>query len=266
MRKDGTVRISIIIASLNDKRIADTLKSLSNQTLKPFEIIVADGGTTWNIEEVCTTYNARLEHLSGNIVESRNKALSLVKGDLIAFIDTDETAVPTWLEKLSDPIVEGRADFSGGPMLHYEPRYRPEEYVNQIEDYIYEYQVPSNIAFLPLGNSMWRASIFQKLGGFDDSIPYSEDYDLNIRALKAGFKGVYVKDAPIYHDHSEFDSYFKLIRKRYAYLRSAARVFIKNKALSMRMKSKAGGKVKHPFHIIETLMKPIALIDAYIRG
>ena len=69
VRKDGTVRISVIIASLNDKRIADTLKSLSNQTLKPFEIIVADGGTTWNIEEVCTTYGARLEHLPGNIVE-----------------------------------------------------------------------------------------------------------------------------------------------------------------------------------------------------
>ena len=266
MQQEPTGRISIIIASLNDRRISNTLESLSKQTRKPFEIVVADGGTTWNIEEVCTSFNARLEHLPGNIVQSRNKALSLVKGDLVAFIDTDETAVPTWLEKLSDPILDGRADFSGGPMLHYAPKYGPEEYVNQIEDYIYEYQVPSNIAFLPLGNSMWRASIFQRLGGFDDSIPYSEDYDLNIRALKAGFKGIYIKDASIYHDHSEFDSSFKLIRKRYAYLRSAARVFIKNKSLSMRMKSKSGGKVKHPFHIIETLLKPIALIDAYIRG
>ncbi|MCL4412052.1 MAG: glycosyltransferase [Candidatus Thermoplasmatota archaeon] len=266
MQGERSGRISVIIASLNDRRIERTLESLTKQSLKPFEVVVADGGTNWNIAELCLKYGARLEHLPGNVVESRNKALSLVRGELIAFIDTDETAVPTWLEKLSDPILEGRADFSGGPMLHFEPKYRPEEYVNQIEDYIYQYQVPSNIAFLPLGNSMWRASIFQKLGGFDDSIPYSEDYDLNIRALKAGFKGIYIKDAPIYHDHSEFDSYFKLARKRYAYLRSAARVFIKNKALSMRMKSKAGGKVKHPFHIIETLMKPIALIDAYIRG
>ena len=266
MQQEPTGRISIIIASLNDRRISNTLESLSKQTRKPFEIIVADGGTTWNIEEVCTSFNARLEYLPGNIVQSRNKALSLVKGDLVAFIDTDETAVPTWLEKLSDPILDGRADFSGGPMLHHAPKYGPEEYVNQIEDYIYEYQVPSNIAFLPLGNSMWRTSIFQRLGGFDDSIPYSEDYDLNIRALKAGFKGIYIKDAQIYHDHSEFDSYSKLIKKRYAYLRSAARVFIKNKALSMRMKSKSGGKVKHPFHIIETLLKPIALIDAYIRS
>ena len=170
MQQEPTGRISIIIASLNDRRISNTLESLSKQTRKPFEIVVADGGTTWNIEEVCTSFNARLEHLPGNIVQSRNKALSLVKGDLVAFIDTDETAVPTWLEKLSDPILDGRADFSGGPMLHYAPKYGPEEYVNQIEDYIYEYQVPSNIAFLPLGNSMWRASIFQRLGGFDDSI------------------------------------------------------------------------------------------------
>ena len=266
MQEEHSVSISVIIASLNDRRISSALDSISKQTLKPFEIIVADGGTDWNIAEVCARYGARLEHIPGNVVESRNGALSIATGDLIAFLDTDETATPTWLEELSKPIIHGSADFTGGPMLHHEAKCGPERYLNQIEDYIYEYQVPSNIAYLPLGNSMWKRSVLKKLGGFDVSIPYGEDYDINIRALNSGFRGKYVKEAGIYHDHSEFDSYSKLLKKRYAYLRSAARVFIKNKALSMRMKSKSGGKVKHPFHIIETLLKPIALIDAYIRG
>lgn len=266
MQSDSKGQISVIIASLNDPRISKTLESLSSQTVRPLEIIVADGGTTWNIEEICKKYGARFEHLPGNIVESRNKALSLISGDLIAFIDTDETAVPEWLEKLSKPILEGKADFAGGPMKHFEPKYGPERYVNMIEDYIYEYQVPSNIAYLPLGNSMWKRTIFDKLGCFDPSIPYGEDYDINIRALNGGFRGIYVPDAVIYHDHSEFDSYFKLLKKRYAYLRAAAKVFIKNKSLTMRMNSKTGGKVNHPFHIVETLLKPIALLDAFIRS
>jgi glycosyltransferase involved in cell wall biosynthesis len=266
VQSDSKGQISVIIASLNDPRISKTLESLSSQTVRPLEIIVADGGTTWNIEEICKKYGARFEHLPGNIVESRNKALSLISGDLIAFIDTDETAVPEWLEKLSKPILEGKADFAGGPMKHFEPKYGPERYVNMIEDYIYEYQVPSNIAYLPLGNSMWKRTIFDKLGGFDPSIPYGEDYDINIRALNGGFRGIYVPDAVIYHDHSEFDSYFKLLKKRYAYLRAAAKVFIKNKSLTMRMNSKTGGKVNHPFHIVETLLKPIALLDAFIRS
>ncbi len=258
--------ITVVIASLDDRRISYTLDSLSNQTLKPYEIIVADGGTSWDIADVCKKYGARLENLPGNVVETRNKVLSLVKGDLIAFIDTDEVAVPTWLEKLSVPIISGKADFSGGPMLHKEAKSGPERYVNLLEDNIYKYQVPANIAYLPLGNSMWRRTVLQKLGGFDPSIPYSEDYDLNIRALNAGFKGSYVVDAAVYHDHSEFTSYSKLVRKRYAYLRSAALVFIKNKALTMRIKSKSGGRVNHPFYFVETLMKPIALLDAFIKS
>ncbi len=266
MQGDHSGRISVIVVSLNDKRISDALESLSKQTLKPYEVIVADGGTTWNVAEVCAKYGARLEHLPGNVVESRNKALSIVTGELIAFLDTDEIAIPTWLEELSRPILDGSADFTGGPMLHYEAKYGPERYVNMIEDYIYKYQVPSNIAYLPLGNSMWKRSIFQKLGNFDESIPYSEDYDINIRALHAGFKGMYIAKAAIYHDHSEFNSYRKLIKKRYAYLRSAALVFIKNKALSMRVKSHYGGRIKHPFYAIEILLKPIALLDALIRG
>jgi glycosyltransferase involved in cell wall biosynthesis len=266
VEQNSSGNITVIIASLNDTRISKTLESLSKQTLKPYEIIVADGGTTWNISEICSNYGARLENLPGNIVESRNKALALVKGELVAFIDTDEVAVPSWLEKLAEPIMNGTADFTGGPMLHYEPRYGPEKYVNMVEDFIYEYQVPSNIAFLPLGNSMWKRSIFQKLGGFDSSIPYSEDYDINLRALDSGFRGKYVADAAVYHDHSEFNSYVKLTKKRYAYLRSAALVFIKNKALTMRMKSKSEGRVNHPFYIVEALLKPIALLDALIKS
>ncbi len=266
MEERHKLRISVIIASLNDARISKTLESLSNQTVKAFEIIVADGGTKWDISQVCLRYGARLENLPGNIVESRNKALALAKGDLVAFIDTDEYAIPEWLEKLSEPIIKGDADFTGGPMLHNEPKYGPEKYVNQVEDYIYQYQVPSNIAFLPLGNSMWRSSIFEKIGGFDSSIPYGEDYDINLRALNSGFKGKFVPDAFVYHDHSEFDSYSKLIRKRYKYLKAAARVFVKNRALSMRMKSKTEGRIRHPFHIVETMLKPIALLDAIIRS
>ncbi len=266
MQREPTGRISVVIASLDDRRISKTLESLSIQTLKPFEIIVADGGTTWNIAEICKEYGARFENLPGNVVESRNKALHLAGGDLIAFIDTDEVATTTWLEKLARPILSGSADFTGGPMLHYEPKYGPERYVNLVEDYIYQYQVPSSIAFLPLGNSMWRRTIFEKLGGFDTSIPYSEDYDVNMRALNSGFIGKFVSDATIYHDHSEFDSYFKLTKKRYAYLRSAAQVFMKNRALGERLKMKTGGRIKHPFHIIETALKPIALLDAIIRS
>ncbi len=111
-----------MITSFNDKRIEKTLESLKNQSRKPDEIFIADGGTKWNIKDIASRYGARLEVLKGSVVETRQKALSLIKSDIVAFIDTDEIAPNFWLEKLVSPTGEGKADFTGGPTKYFEPK------------------------------------------------------------------------------------------------------------------------------------------------
>ncbi len=260
------MKITVLITSFNDKRIEKTLESLKDQSREPDEIFIADGGTRWNIKDIASRYGARLEILKGNVVETRQKALSLIKSDVVAFIDTDEIAPNFWLEKLVSPIEEGKADFTGGPTKHFEPKTGPEAYVNELEDYIYKYQVPENIAFLPMGNSAWKTEIFESIGGFDLNIyGGSEDYDVNLRAIKKGYRGMFVEDAWVYHDHSDINSYLKLIKKRYSYLRATAKTYLKNGTLTNRLKTKTSGRVNHPFHYVETALKPIALLDAIVR-
>lgn len=259
--------ITVLITSFNDRRISSTLNSLIKQNRKPEEIFVADGGTKWDIEQVCKEYGARFELLPGNVVETRNQALNLIKSDIIAYIDTDEIASESWLDNLVKPIEESRADFTGGPAKHTNPKSGPERYVNEVEDYVYNYLVPQSIVYLPMGNSAWKREIFKKVGGFDLSIAGgAEDYDINLKATKTGYRGLFVKDAYVYHDHSEFDSYWKLTRKRYSYLRATAKTYIKNNALSYGVRSSRGGKIDHPFYLVETLLKPIALADAFLRN
>ena len=259
--------ITVLITSFNDRRISYTLESLQNQTRKPDEILVADGGTKWDIGEICSRFGARLEVLPGNVVQTRNEALKLIKSDIIAFIDTDETAPESWLGDLVNPIEESKADFTGGPTRHHAPKSGPERYVNELEDYVYGHLVPQSIVYLPMGNSAWKRDIFEKLGGFDLSIAGgAEDYDINLKAVKAGYKGKFVEAAFLYHDHSEMNSYWKLAKKRYSYLKATAKTYIKNNALSYGIKSSKEGRIDHPFYIVETLMKPIALADALIRS
>ena len=259
------MRITVIITSLNDPRIANALESLDKQTRKADEILIADGGTNWDIKSVCDKYHARLEHLEGNIVESRQKALKMTNSDIMVFMDTDEVAPEFWLETLVRPIEAGECDFDGGPTKHYEPKSGAERYIDEVEDFIYENQVPVDIRYLPLGNSAWRRDVLMAIGGFDTSISTSEDYDANLRALSKGYRGIFLKDAWLYHDHSDLNSYRKLFKKRYLYLRNAAKVYLKNGALQSRLKTKTKGRIRHPFHIIEIAMKPIALLDALIR-
>lgn len=260
------MKVTVLITSYNDRRIINTLESLIKQTRKPDEIFVADGGTKWDIKSLCEQYNARFELIPGNVVQTRNKAIKMINSDIVAFIDTDEVASTDWLKLLTEPIENGSADFTGGPAKHLQPRSRAEDYVNKLEDYIYNVMVPRNIMYLPMGNSAWKKEIFDKLGGFDENIwGGSEDYDINMRAIEAGYRGIYISEAYVIHDHSDINSYGKLLKKRYSYLRATAKTYIKNGKLMQRSREGFAAKIDHPFYIVETMLKPIALLDAIIR-
>lgn len=259
------MKVTVLITSLNDHRIEETLKSLKRQSRPPDEIFVADGGTKWDLESLCINYGARFEYVPGNVVQTRNKAIRMIDSDIIAFIDTDEIATDKWLELLVGPIERGEADFTGGPAHHNPPKSRAEEYVNKLEDYIYDVMVPRSIMYLPMGNSAWKKEIFQRIGGFDETISGgSEDYDVNMRALATGYIGKFIREASVLHDHSDIDSYGKLLKKRYSYLRATAKTYLKNGKLRERTRGGVAAKIDHPFYIIETLLKPIALLDAII--
>jgi len=256
-------KVTVLITSFNDRRIEKTLQSLQTQKRRPDEIFIADGGTPWIIKNIDSKYY-RLEILKGNVVETRQQALKLISLDIVAFIDTDEIAPDYWLEELIKPIENNLADFAGGPTKHFEAKTGPEQYMNELEDHLYK-QVKNNIAFLPMGNSAWRTSVLKDIG-FDTNISGgSEDYDVNLRALNKGYRGMFVENAWVYHDHSDIDSYIKLIKKRYSYLRATAKTYIKNNYLSTRLKIKSEDKINHPFHYVEDILKPIALIDAMVR-
>jgi glycosyltransferase involved in cell wall biosynthesis len=103
--------VSVIITVLNDKRVGRTIESILEQSLVPDEIFVADGGSddgTWELilnlkEKYGDIINP--QRLDGNIPTTRNKALPLMKGDVIVFIDADEIAPKDWLKSLINSIV-----------------------------------------------------------------------------------------------------------------------------------------------------------------
>ncbi len=258
------MKITVLITSYNDPRIEQTLISLQNQTLKPDEIFVADGGTSWDIKSMCDKYGARLEILKGNIPETRNKAISMVTSDIVVFIDTDQIAPDQWLDTITKPIRDGKADFVGGPTRHFPPKSSPELYIDELEDAMYANLVANDIRYLPMGNSAWLVRIFKDIGGFDASLYGSEDYDVNAKAVQRGYRGLYVEDAWVYHEHSDINSYWKLMRKRYKYLKTTAQIYRRNGLLGSRIKIRGKYKVKHPFVIVEELMKPIAFIDSFL--
>ena len=93
--------VSVIIPVYNDAvRLERCLQALAQQSYPNYEVIVVDNGSTdADVEQVCKPFSrvrfAR-EEKAGSYA-ARNKGLSLAKGEVIAFTDSDCIPAADWL-------------------------------------------------------------------------------------------------------------------------------------------------------------------------
>ncbi|MDV4179932.1 glycosyltransferase family 2 protein [Rhizobium brockwellii] len=110
-------RISLITVCWNAERtIADTLRSIDTQTYRNFEHIIIDGGSsdsTLAIIALAPADNRRvLSGRDGGIYEAMNKGIGLAIGDIIGFLNADDTfessdSLETVAAALEDPAYDG---------------------------------------------------------------------------------------------------------------------------------------------------------------
>lgn len=267
------MKVGVLVTLLNDARVARTLESLDAQTRRPDVALVADGGSTDGSLEIARAFAAkhpfvRVERHPGTVAGTRNTAIaSLADVDAIAFLDADQVAPPGWLAALVQPIERGDADFTGGPTRPPGPaRSKAEQYLNDFEAWFYPNVVARDVAKLPMGNSAWHGRVFDRIGTFDPRLKWGgEDYDVNLRALAAGFRGAFVPDAWVTHDQSRVDSARKVLRRKYRYNVGAAVAYLKNGVLRERAGKSVGAsaKFRHPYELANVFIQPAALARAW---
>lgn len=259
------MKTGVIVTSRNDMRLLNTLESLRHQSLPPDVVTVADGSDQeWleavDITERCRDLGARwLHHPGASVPKARNMGLdSLRDVEIVAFLDTDESAPEDWTEALTRPIRKGQADFTGGPTKPHGGRTKYSDYLDTIEERHYKL-VAQDISALPMGNSAWRREVFDAIGGFDESFRSAgEDYDVNLRALEKGYRGLFVPEAWVYHDQSRLDTIWKILRRKYRYMVGGAMAYMKNRALMEKVRR----VVKQPkyWHWIEFFNPPLRVL------
>ncbi len=104
------MRISVITPSYNQAAFIErTVLSVLNQNYPDFEYIIMDGGSDDGTVEILKKYSDKIiwksEKDSGQS-DAINKGLHLATGDIVAYLNSDDTYEPETLKKVADFFAE----------------------------------------------------------------------------------------------------------------------------------------------------------------
>ena len=195
--------ISIITPSFNQGRfIEQTIQSVLDQKGEfELEYVVIDGGSTDCTVDILKRYEDRLEWVSekdDGQVDAINKGFKRVRGDIVAFINSDDVYLPGALAKVVDAFERSPS----APWLHSKSRIVDEE-GKTVREWIssYKHRRCERYSFASLltedyihqPGAFWRRSAREAIGLMDPASQLAFDYDWFLRLAKLG-PPVYVSE------------------------------------------------------------------------
>lgn len=202
--------ISIIVPAYNAaKSLQRCLDSITAQSFGDFEVILIDDGSTDGTGELADAYAARderfvvLHKANGGVAAARQDGLDHVRGEYTLFIDADDYADPTLLQKMYHSASENHSDMV---ICDFKLIRRP----NQIE---YWNQRPVSLDrksligamfyFCALWNKLIRTRCYRENPvRFAEGINAGEDqlFILRVLARNPSFRVSYVGEALYFYD------------------------------------------------------------------
>jgi GT2 family glycosyltransferase len=248
------------------------LHSLSKQTVKDFEVILVDNGSSdGSAEFVGEVFPhvkiIRLEQNEG-FCRGNNIGLQHSTGNFVALLNNDTRVDKCWLEGLCNAMGQGpEIGLCASCMVNY--------FSTNILDTagdgydicgvgfkignglrVSERQKNGHVFGACAGAALYRRSMIDEIGFFDeDFFSVGEDIDLSFRAKLAGYKCIYVPNAVVYHKVNQTvgpDSDFLLYHAR----RNVEYTYFKNMPLVLIL-------LTLPMHLLYNLL---TLFQALRRG
>lgn len=211
--------ISVLVTVKNDlQNVNKLIQSLKSQGGE-FELVIVDAnstdGTFEYLESEEKNFVMVLGKKDGNRSVGRNECIRLSKGNKLVFIDSDSEVPDSWIVSLKKYLGK---DIVAGEI------YQKSELEWTNLGRVPMFYEGTDVTH-PTNNLMISRYVIDKTGLFDERFNTAEDIDMNIRAIKNGFKIFYAKDVYIYHHPRT--TYFSMMKQ--SFYDGAGRKLIKRK-------------------------------------
>jgi len=202
-------KVSVIIPTHNRADlIHSTISSVLNQTFQDFEIIVVDDASKDNTPEVVSSFDdGRIKYIRNEINKgdavARNVGVINSSYEYVAFLDDDDEWVPEKLEKqvnlMENSPQEVGCVHTGALSIDKVNKKELEIKASGKRGDLFDEMLMGN--YIITSSLLSRKACFERVGLFDESIPYCSDYDMWIR-ISREFKFEYINQPLVkYHVH-----------------------------------------------------------------
>ncbi|MCI0696650.1 glycosyltransferase [candidate division KSB1 bacterium] len=181
--------VSVIIPTYNRAiQLRECLTNLSLQTYKNFEVCVVNNGgkSVAKLIEKFRTLKLQLFEFASNKghVKCRNKALELARGELIAFCDDDDIFLPNHIYDLVKIL--SRYDLAYSDVEIVAENNKTSQKERLLFSFNYDAKLFARTNFIISSSAIYKRSLHDILGNFDEEARNYWDWDWFLRVSKAG--------------------------------------------------------------------------------
>ena len=169
--------------------IRATIDSVLGQAYPKLRYVVMDGGSTDETLDILASYGDRLDWWSGRDrgqADAINKGFARVGGEIMGWVNSDDLLLPGTLAHVA-------RFFRDHPEIDlvYGHRIIIDERGQEVGRWVLPRHDPAALAltdYVPQETMFWRAALWNALGPLDTGFHYAMDWDLLLRAQRAGFR------------------------------------------------------------------------------
>jgi glycosyltransferase involved in cell wall biosynthesis len=182
--------VSVITPTYNRADVLPrAIESVQRQTFDDYEHFIIDDGSTDDTHNVVGAYddeNIEYVPLDSNygVAEAWNHGVERAEGEYISFLDSDDAYDPNRLAVLVE-ILSELPDRVGGVFHGYRRIHADDTSTHSVPDGEIDFQdMAQKNPICGTSNTMYRASVFDQVAGFDEDFPAAVDEDFQLRVLE----------------------------------------------------------------------------------